>query len=65
MRWIATDAETFTNRWRRTIADHGLIGITWPKQYGGQDRSKLEQVVLAEEFAKAGVPSIGCPTRPR
>ena len=50
------DAEAFTNQWRRTLAEHGLIGITWPKEYGGQGRSKLDQVVLAEEFAKAGVP---------
>lgn len=50
------DAEAFTEKWRRTLADHGLIGITWPNEYGGQDRSKLDQVVLAEEFAHAGVP---------
>jgi alkylation response protein AidB-like acyl-CoA dehydrogenase len=50
------EAEAFTNRWRRTLAEHGMIGITWPTEYGGQGRSKLHQVVLAEEFAKAGVP---------
>jgi alkylation response protein AidB-like acyl-CoA dehydrogenase len=50
------DAEAFTTKWRRTLAEHGMIGITWPSEYGGQDRTKLDQVVLAEEFAKAGVP---------
>jgi alkylation response protein AidB-like acyl-CoA dehydrogenase len=50
------DAEVFTTQWRRTLAEHGMIGITWPKEYGGQGRSKIEQVVLAEEFARAGVP---------
>ena len=50
------DAEAFTNEWRRTIAEHGMVGITWPKEFGGQGRSKLDQVVLAQEFAKAGVP---------
>jgi alkylation response protein AidB-like acyl-CoA dehydrogenase len=50
------EAKEFTNRWRRTLAEHGMIGITWPKDYGGQGRPKLDQVVLAEEFARAGVP---------
>lgn len=50
------EAEAWTNRWRRTLAEHGMIGITWPREHGGQGRSKLDQVVLAEEFARAGVP---------
>jgi alkylation response protein AidB-like acyl-CoA dehydrogenase len=50
------EAKEFTNRWRQTLAQHGMIGITWPKEYGGQGRPKLDQVVLAEEFARAGVP---------
>ena len=33
-----------------------MIGITWPVEYGGRGRTKLDQVVLAQEFAKAGVP---------
>lgn len=50
------EAEEFSIRWRATLAEHGLIGITWPVAYGGQGRSKLDQIVLAEEFAKARVP---------
>jgi alkylation response protein AidB-like acyl-CoA dehydrogenase len=50
------EAKEFTNRWRRTLAEYGMIGITWPKEYGGQGRPKLDQVVLAEEFARTGVP---------
>jgi alkylation response protein AidB-like acyl-CoA dehydrogenase len=50
------EAKEFTNSWRRTLAEHGMISITWPKEYGGQGRPKLDQVVLAEEFARAGVP---------
>ena len=29
----------------------------WPKEYGGGGLTPLEQVVLAEEFTKAGVPA--------
>jgi alkylation response protein AidB-like acyl-CoA dehydrogenase len=33
-----------------------MLGIAWPKEYGGGGRTKLEQVVLAEELARARVP---------
>jgi alkylation response protein AidB-like acyl-CoA dehydrogenase len=50
------EAEEFSNRWRRTLAEHRMIGITWPVEFGGRGLGKLHQVVLAQEFAKAGVP---------
>jgi alkylation response protein AidB-like acyl-CoA dehydrogenase len=50
------DAEAFSVRWRQTLNDNGMLGITWPKEYGGGGRSKVEQVVLAEELARACVP---------
>jgi alkylation response protein AidB-like acyl-CoA dehydrogenase len=43
--------------WRRALHEHGYLGLSWPREYGGGGRSKLEQVVLAEEFARAGVPT--------
>jgi alkylation response protein AidB-like acyl-CoA dehydrogenase len=50
------EADAFTLRWRSLLHEHGLLGITWPTEYGGGGRTKLEQVVLAEEFARARVP---------
>jgi alkylation response protein AidB-like acyl-CoA dehydrogenase len=47
----------FVERWRALLADHGLLAVAWPKQYGGGGLTAIEQVVLAEEFAKAGVPT--------
>lgn len=35
----------------------GLIGMTWPKQYGGGERSYLERYVLTEELLAAGAPA--------
>ncbi|MFI5041289.1 MAG: acyl-CoA dehydrogenase family protein, partial [Acidimicrobiales bacterium] len=52
-------ALAFTDRWRSTLHEHGLLGVSWPREYGGGGRSKVEQVVLVEELAKAGVPSMG------
>ncbi len=34
----------------------GLLGITWPKEYGGQEGSPLERFVVIEELLAAGAP---------
>ena len=43
-------------RWQRVLAENGLRAVAWPKEYGGGGLSALEQVVLADEFAKVDVP---------
>jgi alkylation response protein AidB-like acyl-CoA dehydrogenase len=53
------EADRFVETWRTTLAANGLLGVSWPKEYGGAGLSKLEQVVLVEELAKAGVPAMG------
>ena len=51
------ELEAFTGQWRRTLYENGMLGLSWPQAYGGAGLSPLELVVVAEEFAKAGVPS--------
>ena len=34
----------------------GLLGMTWPREYGGQERSSLERYVVVEELLAAGAP---------
>jgi alkylation response protein AidB-like acyl-CoA dehydrogenase len=53
------EALRFTDEWRALLYENGLLGISWPKEYGGGGRTKAEQVVLVEEFARAGVPAMG------
>lgn len=53
------EALAFTERWRSTLHDHGFLGVAWPREYGGGGRTKVEQVVLVEELARAGVPAMG------
>jgi alkylation response protein AidB-like acyl-CoA dehydrogenase len=53
------EADRFLDAWRRTLADHGFLGVSWPRDYGGAGLTKLEQVVLVEELARAGVPAMG------
>jgi alkylation response protein AidB-like acyl-CoA dehydrogenase len=50
------EADAFVTRWRRTLYEHGFLGLAWPREYGGGGMSKLEQVVLVEECARAMVP---------
>jgi|TARA_B110000967_G_C18837555_1_gene537562 acyl-CoA dehydrogenase len=40
----------------RRIGAKGWIGMTWPKEYGGQERSFLERYVVTEEFRVANAP---------
>lgn len=53
------EALSSTDEWRRKLFERGLLGINWPKEYGGGGRSKVEQIVLVEEMARAGVPAMG------
>ena len=43
-------------RFSRTLGDAGLIGMTWPKEYGGHERDALERYVVLEELLAAGAP---------
>jgi alkylation response protein AidB-like acyl-CoA dehydrogenase len=53
------EADRFVESWRTTLAASGLLGVSWPKEYGGAGLTKLEQVVLVEELARSGVPAMG------
>ncbi|MGD1282921.1 acyl-CoA dehydrogenase [Mycobacterium seoulense] len=50
------EREAFGLRWRRALSASGLVAVSWPREYGGGGLSPIEQVVLAEEFARAGAP---------
>ena len=40
----------------RRLGERGWIGMTWPKRYGGGERSMLERYVVTEELLAAGAP---------
>jgi len=40
----------------RKVAAHGWIGMTWPKRYGGRERSYLERFVVTEEMLAVAAP---------
>ena len=44
--------------WQRKLAEAGLAGVTWPKEFGGQGLGPIEQVTVNQEISRAGVPGI-------
>jgi len=48
--------ERFTDEWRQVLYENGYLAVAWPREYGGAGLSPLEQLVVVEEFTKAGVP---------
>ena len=53
----AIEARAFATQWRRTLHEHGLLAVAWPKKFGGGGLSEREQVIVAEEFYRVGVPT--------
>ena len=43
----------------KKIGERGWLGISWPKEYGGQGGDRLTQYLVEEEFARVGL-SVGC-----
>jgi alkylation response protein AidB-like acyl-CoA dehydrogenase len=49
----------FVTWWRGVLYEAGYLAPGWPLEYGGGGLTALEQVIIAEEFARAGVPTGG------
>lgn len=49
--WVTWDVE-----FSRRAGAAGFIGMTWPKRYGGGERSELERFVVQEEMLAASAP---------
>jgi alkylation response protein AidB-like acyl-CoA dehydrogenase len=48
------DRAAFNQEWVKKLYAGGWICASWPKDYGGKGLTTMENVVLAEEFARAG-----------
>ena len=46
----------FSPEFSRKLGASGFIGLTWPKKYGGHERTALERYVVVEELLAAGAP---------
>jgi len=50
--WITGYDPGFSKR----IGERGWIGLTWPRRYGGSERSYLDRLIVTEELLLAGAP---------
>jgi len=48
---------SFSREFSRKVGAKGWIGMTWPKKYGGHERSHLERYVVVEEMLAAHAPT--------
>lgn len=54
--YAASQADSLNRAFSRKCGERGWIGMTWPKRYGGHERSYLDRYVVTEEFRAAGAP---------
>ncbi|HET9601130.1 MAG TPA: acyl-CoA dehydrogenase family protein [Acidimicrobiales bacterium] len=52
----AEERTAFNEEWPRRLYEGGWICASWPEEYGGKALTVMENVVLAEEFARAKAP---------
>lgn len=56
---LATRAQTwmsFDGEFSKKVGAKGWIGLTWPKKYGGHERTAFDRYVVLEEMLAAGAP---------
>lgn len=49
----------FDRDFSRKLGQRGWLGMTWPRRYGGHERSQRERFVVIEELLAAGAPVAG------
>lgn len=49
-------AFAYRRNWQRKLYDGGWVGIQWPKEYGGQGATLIQQAIYAQETARARAP---------
>src|SRR3970040_2812702 len=51
----STGRAPLVNELFRKIGDRGWLGISYPKEYGGQDGDRITQYIVEEEFARVNI----------
>ena len=49
----------FVRQWRQILSENHFLATMWPTDYGGPGLTVNENVIIAEEFTKAGLPTGG------
>jgi alkylation response protein AidB-like acyl-CoA dehydrogenase len=53
-----SDYYRYLKEWQRKLYEGGWAGISWPKEFGGQGASLMEQAIFQEELARANAPQL-------
>jgi alkylation response protein AidB-like acyl-CoA dehydrogenase len=48
----------YLRAWQRQLHEAGLVGLSWPVEYGGRGATLTEQLVANQEMARAGAPAL-------
>ncbi len=48
----------FLREWQRRLFDAGYVGLSWPREYGGQGATIMQQAIFYEEMARARAPEL-------
>jgi len=64
--WLSAHAKEFSGSgdeywvrmadWHRALYEGGFFGLSWPRDYGGQDLPPVYDVIVDEELVRAGAP---------
>jgi alkylation response protein AidB-like acyl-CoA dehydrogenase len=62
-RWLETnlprgELKSFAERkaWHQKLYEAGLIGMGWPREYGGRGATPMQQAIAADELARVNAP---------
>ena len=57
--WPETEESyKFLREMRRKLGEKGWLALTWPREYGGLERSQTEKLILSEEMTYLGAPGL-------
>lgn len=42
--------------WQKKLFEAGYAGLAWPKAFGGQEATLMQQVIFSQEYDRAGAP---------
>jgi alkylation response protein AidB-like acyl-CoA dehydrogenase len=52
------EAYDLLRQWQGKMYEAGLVGLTWPREYGGQGLTFMEEMILHEEMALTKAPPV-------
>ncbi|MGH3745315.1 MAG: acyl-CoA dehydrogenase family protein [Mycobacteriales bacterium] len=52
------DVKAARQRQQAVLYAGGLVGVTWPKQYGGQGGTPMQNAIVGQERARLGIPDV-------